>query len=106
MVQVLLDQRCFESTSRPIKLESLPCRVEYNGPVNLDYFVKSDQEARFRGRLLSKTTLEIPGYSFNVTEDMRLKYKVDQAQIWMHDGYPVCEAKRWIETAQVVILLM
>ena len=102
MVQVSIDQRCFESTPGPIDLQSLPCRVQYNGPLNMNYFVVNDDQARFRGRLLKKHTVEIPGYSFNVTEDMRLKYKVNQAQWWMHDDYPACKVEKWVQIAQVV----
>ncbi|KAJ3317459.1 hypothetical protein HDV06_001546 [Boothiomyces sp. JEL0866] len=79
-----------ESDDKPVLIQQLPCRIEYNGEANVDKYLvpDNDLEASFRGRALKGAKLQIhDGYKAVVFDD-HVVTKQQEILVYGHDFIP------------------
>ena len=95
-IENLLDPEIFQASDTPkLNVNLLPCKIHYDGPCNMDYFVVDDQlTSTFRGRKLIGKPLDLPpDYKLCVVsqlknESWKMIGQATETLVWEHDGEP------------------
>ena len=99
-VENILDPDMFCDSNHPqSKVHLLPCKIHYDGPANMEYFIETKTQetqltSTLRGRKLVGKEMEMPlGYSYSIiTQQKDQSWKVvgkgSNLTVWEHDDEP------------------
>ena len=113
--QVLtINKKSFETGENQQKIQYIPCRVDHNGPAEInEYFGTDNKKSTLRGRQLVGTEMKInDGYSCVVLDKRGDVYEATSCNqsllVWAHDNLPstsntdLLNCSAWIQLAQEI----
>jgi hypothetical protein len=109
-----INKKAFETGGNQQKIQYIPCRIDHNGPAEInEYFGTDNKQSTLRGRQLVGTEMIINGgYACVVLDKRSGVYEPTSRNqsllVWAHDNLPstsntdLMNCSAWIQLAQEI----